>query len=205
MDVSSDLSYVDKFLFTNIGANVLDGASWGFCSIEDYNSLVKKIDGTNDDRALSRATFTKLKDDSGVLIQTDFSYALDLLKKSVTFPIETSEVEDAVTSKLTGELYLKLFMKKHEKGYEGFIGVNETTDSRNVTINGKVYPTFKVNVGQVKDALSSLDVEFMNKNNQWEKHDTFKVNWIDFVSSFTISPTRNCMVLPIRINGKRGR
>jgi hypothetical protein len=189
----TSLGYTDRFLISHVGGNVLDGAYWGFCSKQDYNKWQRETEG----EPLQQIRGYLLKGGSGVLIQVDPHYMFGLLKQIQGLDLTDDDIEGANTLNLQGALAFKSFIND-AKGYQGFIGVNEISDAINVSISQKLYPSFKADIQLVMHEFSRVDVEYLNENNVWVKYNK-NVSVVDFAKSFTMSPTRNCMVLPIRL------
>lgn len=189
-----NLSYLDKFLVSNVGGNALDGSYWGFCSIEDYEVLQKSVDNLD---SLTNVNFTKLKSNSGVLIQVDKDHISSLLSGLNEGFFTSKDRDYAEAIWMTGVLEFKLFMK-NKVNYEGFIGVNEISDATTVTVSGKTYPSFRVGVEYVREEFKDYDVTYFSHENKWVSFSD-DVSSEDFYKSFTMSTTRNCMVLPIRV------
>lgn len=190
---ASKLNTLDKFVLTNVGSNVLNGSYWGFCSVEDYESLIETTDVKNSDYV----SFHKLKSNSGVLIRANSSYLFSLLDGLDDIELDQNDKDDADTRSLLGILSLDTFLRSNKR-YKGFIGVNETTDSTSVSISQVIYPSFQVDIDAVMHKLSSYNLQYLNHLNKWVTYD-HQISKDEFALSFTVSPTKNCMVLPIKL------
>lgn len=189
------LQPLDKFLLSNTGVNLLDGSNWGFCSIEDFYKYEREIKTPKDEPLVD---FYPLKDNTGVLVNVNSFYMFNVLTKLDGLDVSVEDIEEANTKNMEGSLDFRLFLEDN-KEYQGFIGVNETTDSKTVSISQVLYPSFRVNFKEVIKRFKELQVEYVSEENKWVR---FKndITEEEFVRAFTISPTRNCMVLPIRLH-----
>lgn len=187
------LSDLDKFLLSSTGANLLDGSNWGFCSVEDYEKF-RKLVVKVDERLVS---FYPLKAKSGVLVNVNSMYMFNVLRKINTLEVTHTDLDEANTSNMRGSLDFRLFLENN-KEYQGFIGINEITDSINVTVSRILYPSFKVDFKEAMYHFSKINVEYLNEDNKWIPYED-GVSPEEFAKSFTVAPTRNCMVLPIRL------
>lgn len=187
-------SYLEKFILSNVCINAIEGAWWGFCSVEDYNKLESSYPNLGSERSVS---FFPLKEDSGVLITVKPDYVLGIINKLGGVRLSNKDIDEANILNMGGVLAFRLFLGKNKK-YKGFIGVNEVTDSVNVSVSQTLYPSFKIDFRDVIHEFEDLNVLYLDRNNKWVR---FKpgINENDFAESFTMSPTRNCMVLPVKI------
>ena len=188
------LSELDKFLLSSTGVNLLDGSNWGFCSVEDFEKFRREVDKI-DERLVS---FYPLKAKSGVLVNVNSMYMFNVLRKMNTLEIKEEDLNEANTQNMRGSLDFRLFLENN-KEYQGFIGVNEITDSMNVTVSRILYPSFRVDFKEAMYHFKNLNVEYLNEENRWVKYEE-GIKPEEFSKSFTVATTRNCMVIPIRLN-----
>ncbi|WP_255294078.1 hypothetical protein [Bacillus toyonensis] len=189
------MNKVESFLITHVGGNIVDGANWGFCPIEDYERLASTMDLNQE----QNVKFFPLKANTGVLIQVNSNFLLNTLNQLPDVTFEQEDITYMVDQNKIALLQFRGWLERNGE-YQGFIGINETTDATTVTISQVTYPSFKVDVETVLHEFDKYELQYLTESNQWVRFDR-GVSKEDFIKACTVSPTRNCMVLPVKIQG----
>ncbi|MEC2463730.1 hypothetical protein P9X10_02285 [Bacillus cereus] len=191
------LTPLESFVLTHMGENFMEGANWGFCPVEDYEKHLPSFQS----EVVGVANFSLLKARSGILIEVDPSYLIQALSKLPKVGLTNEDVESALAECQLSLVQFRSWVERNSS-YQGFIGINETTDSKAVSINQSNYPSFKVGVDSFFHEFMHYKVQFLNNKNQWEYFDS-GMNKQEFINACSISPTRNCMVVAIKVEGRR--
>lgn len=199
--VVRSLDYADKFAITHILPNIAYGSNWGFCSNEDYDLYLRNIERANGNQNQIKGFVLKSK--SGVVLTANEVYLTKLAHEVTGGDWNEGDQSSYRQQNSEGIYQFKSFLDRLKDGYEGFIGVNEVTDATEVVVSQIVYPSFKIDLNlvwfeMIKRAREGLTIQFLNTKNEWETL-TGKTNSEEFKQSFTVSPTRNCIVLPVKI------
>ncbi|MGF2714298.1 hypothetical protein ACQUY5_18740 [Bacillus cereus] len=191
------LTPLESFVLTHMGENFMEGANWGFCPPEDYERYLP----TFQKEVVGVANFSVLKGRSGILIEVEPNFLVQALSKLPNVGFDNEDLNSALAERQLALVQFRTWVESNSN-YQGFLGINETSDSKSVTINQVPYPSFKIGVDTFFHEFMNYKVQFLNNRNQWQYFDS-GMDRQELINACSISPTRNCMVVPIKIEGRR--